>query len=245
MRTKIDTYVEFPITDLDVRNYTIDASEPQIYDLYSIIVHHGTSGSGHFLAYIWSPENSSWFEMNDSHARPTTPEVVHSQSAYMLFYLKRDINPYFSDSDVSSTVSPDPGSSPRLLNLQDPLSSSPRRSSNVSLPSTPKSASYMEHRKNRLLRTQGDISHVRRSLRRLSDQIETTDKRKEDTTRKRLRRSTSFIGDVDDDDEQEEEEEDASQPLASSSLSEGAQQPSSPLKRPRGRPKRQIIIESD
>lgn len=241
MRTKIDTYVEFPITDLDVRNYTIDASESQIYDLYSIIVHHGTSGSGHFLAYIWSPENSSWFEMNDSHARPTTPEVVHSQSAYMLFYLKRDMNPYFSDSDVSSTVSPDPVSPPHLK-LQDPPSSSPRRSSNASLPSTPKSASYLEHCKNRLLRTQGDLSHVRRSLRRLSDQIETTDKPREVSERKRLRRSTSYIEDAEEDDE----DEDASRPpTLASSLSEEVRQPSSPLRRPRGRPKRQIIIESD
>ena len=70
--------------------YTTSPSKKEIYDLYSIIVHHGSSGSGHFLAYIWSPDNDSWFEMNDSHTRPATPDVVFEQNAYMLFYLKRN-----------------------------------------------------------------------------------------------------------------------------------------------------------
>ena len=99
-RSKIDTYVEFPITDLDMTPYTCGGdTDLRLYDLYSIIVHHGTFGSGHFLAYIWSPVNESWFEMNDSHVKPTTPEVVYRQSAYMLFYLRRDVNQRMKDLD--------------------------------------------------------------------------------------------------------------------------------------------------
>jgi hypothetical protein len=71
----------------------------QLYDLYSIIVHHGTFGSGHYLAYLWSPDNASWFEMNDSHTKPTTPDNIHRQSAYMLFYLRRDVNSRLKDVD--------------------------------------------------------------------------------------------------------------------------------------------------
>ncbi|TPX34515.1 hypothetical protein SmJEL517_g02840 [Synchytrium microbalum] len=94
IRCKIDTYVRFPITDFNIAPYTrngvLGDAKPVWYDLYAVIVHHGSSGSGHFLAFTWSPENSSWFQMNDGSAKATSPEDVAQQQAYMLFYSRRN-----------------------------------------------------------------------------------------------------------------------------------------------------------
>ena len=60
-----------------------------VYDLYSVLVHHGYLGSGHYISYIWDHDAASWFEMNDNVCKPTSPTTVGSQSAYLLFYKKR------------------------------------------------------------------------------------------------------------------------------------------------------------
>ncbi|TPX68522.1 hypothetical protein SpCBS45565_g03034 [Spizellomyces sp. 'palustris'] len=104
-RSKIDTYVQFPIEGLNMRPYTNrrQRGAPAIYDLYSAIVHHGSSGSGHYIAFVWSPDNDTWFEVNDTHVRPVTPDVLAQQSAYMLFYVRRKS----VDGEVELEVEPD------------------------------------------------------------------------------------------------------------------------------------------
>ncbi len=59
-RSKIDTYVDFPITDMDMRPFlkgggsAAAATAPHhqegtLYDLFSVIVHQGSCGSGHYF----------------------------------------------------------------------------------------------------------------------------------------------------------------------------------------------------
>ncbi|KAI9092874.1 hypothetical protein DFS34DRAFT_279079 [Phlyctochytrium arcticum] len=112
-RSKIDTYVQFPIEGLDMRPFVTrrKGRTRTVYDLYSIIVHHGSSGSGHYIAFVWSPDNGTWFELNDTHVRPTSPDTLVQQSAYMLFYVRRPLpegEPEEVLGDLEEDEPPDP-----------------------------------------------------------------------------------------------------------------------------------------
>uniref|UniRef100_A0A6Q2YT44 Ubiquitin carboxyl-terminal hydrolase n=1 Tax=Esox lucius TaxID=8010 RepID=A0A6Q2YT44_ESOLU len=50
---KINSHVAFPLEGLDLRPFLAKDSHSQIttYDLLSVICHHGTAGSGHYIAY--------------------------------------------------------------------------------------------------------------------------------------------------------------------------------------------------
>jgi ubiquitin C-terminal hydrolase len=88
-RLKIDTHVAFPF-ELDMKQFVPnpDPHSDHLYYLYAVIVHRGTSGSGHYIAYI--NNQGRWFEMNDRKVTMVTNDQVLEQNAYMLFY---DLNP--------------------------------------------------------------------------------------------------------------------------------------------------------
>ena len=82
-RQKIDSHISFPL-ELDMNPYISNQIEGQIYSLYGVIVHRGSAGSGHYIAYI--KHENRWFEMNDRKATLVDSSEVLEQSAYMLFY---------------------------------------------------------------------------------------------------------------------------------------------------------------
>ncbi|XP_074568079.1 ubiquitin carboxyl-terminal hydrolase 5 isoform X2 [Curcuma longa] len=51
---KLETFVNFPIHDLDLTNYVAHkkGSQPQIYELYALSNHYGSMASGHYTAHI-------------------------------------------------------------------------------------------------------------------------------------------------------------------------------------------------
>jgi ubiquitin C-terminal hydrolase len=54
MKNKLDTFVNFPIHDLDMSKYVKRTSRddrPQVYELYAVINHYGGMGGGHYSAY--------------------------------------------------------------------------------------------------------------------------------------------------------------------------------------------------
>lgn len=54
LKNKLETFVDFPIHDLDVSKYvkSKDASEgTHIYEMYAISNHYGGLGGGHYSAY--------------------------------------------------------------------------------------------------------------------------------------------------------------------------------------------------
>merc|ERR1712083_1295550 len=66
-RTKIDTFIEFPLNGLDMSSYLpnnlsgtrFSNSGSSLYDLAAVIVHHGTgAGSGHYTAF--ATNNKAW-----------------------------------------------------------------------------------------------------------------------------------------------------------------------------------------
>jgi uncharacterized UBP type Zn finger protein len=53
-KQKLETFVNFPIHDLDLTNYIANkkSSERQIYELYAVSNHYGSMASGHYTAHI-------------------------------------------------------------------------------------------------------------------------------------------------------------------------------------------------
>ena len=51
---KLETFVNFPIHDLDLTNYVAHKRGPerQLYELYALSNHYGSMASGHYTAHI-------------------------------------------------------------------------------------------------------------------------------------------------------------------------------------------------
>ena len=74
-----------------------------LYDLYAVTAHTGQIGHGHYVSFSLNP-NKQWYYYNDSLVKKTTKKRVLSESAYMLFYERRnlkldDLLPSFENSD--------------------------------------------------------------------------------------------------------------------------------------------------
>ncbi|KAF8159371.1 hypothetical protein B0H34DRAFT_655402 [Crassisporium funariophilum] len=105
---KVDTFVDFPMKNLDLTNYMppplppgADQSQlnggvpmsledpstqlpPYRYDLYAVTNHYGNLSSGHYTAFIAS--RGGWMYCDDSSVKPVDPKQVVGQKAYVLFY---------------------------------------------------------------------------------------------------------------------------------------------------------------
>nr|AAN04210.1 Putative ubiquitin carboxyl terminal hydrolase [Oryza sativa Japonica Group] len=88
MKNKLDTFVNFPIHDLDMSRYANHSrgDQPPIYELYAVINHYGGMGGGHYSAYAKLVEEDSWYHFDDSHVSSVGEEDIRTSSAYLLFY---------------------------------------------------------------------------------------------------------------------------------------------------------------
>lgn len=92
-RDKIDTFIDFPLTGLDLTNEFTHWNEDEkpVYDCYAVSNHFGGLGGGHYTAFALSDEGT-WSNFDDS--RVTTdvdPKDVVSSAAYCLYYRRRDV----------------------------------------------------------------------------------------------------------------------------------------------------------
>ncbi|XP_051514536.1 ubiquitin carboxyl-terminal hydrolase 20 isoform X2 [Myxocyprinus asiaticus] len=87
---KINSHVSFPLEGLDLKPFLAKESPSQIttFDLLSVICHHGTAGSGHYIAYCQNVINGQWYEFDDQYVTEVHETVVQSAEAYVLFYRK-------------------------------------------------------------------------------------------------------------------------------------------------------------
>uniref|UniRef100_A0A3Q3GMQ0 Ubiquitin carboxyl-terminal hydrolase n=1 Tax=Labrus bergylta TaxID=56723 RepID=A0A3Q3GMQ0_9LABR len=87
---KIGSHVSFPLEGLDMRPFLAKESPSQVttYDLLSVICHHGTAGSGHYIAYCQNVINGQWYEFDDQYVTEVHETVVQNAEAYVLFYRK-------------------------------------------------------------------------------------------------------------------------------------------------------------
>ncbi|XP_029474738.1 ubiquitin carboxyl-terminal hydrolase 33 isoform X2 [Rhinatrema bivittatum] len=88
--TKIGTHVSFPLEGLDLQSFLAKDSPAHIvtYDLLSVICHHGTASSGHYIAYCRNNLNNLWYEFDDQSVTEVPESIVQNAEAYVLFYRK-------------------------------------------------------------------------------------------------------------------------------------------------------------
>ncbi|XP_057545260.1 ubiquitin carboxyl-terminal hydrolase 5 [Amaranthus tricolor] len=91
IKHKLDTYVNFPIYDLDLTKYIANKNslDPQLYELYALINHYGGMGSGHYTAHIKLLDENRWYSFDDNHISSVSEEDVKTNAAYVLFYRRK------------------------------------------------------------------------------------------------------------------------------------------------------------
>merc|ERR1712176_1704483 len=106
-REKIDAFIDFPLTGLDLTPYFNISSPGQepIYDCYAVSNHYGGLGGGHYTAY--AKNNSQWCHFDDSKVSEGIHESdVVSTAAYVLYYRRRDVNAGEWDQPQTQILSP-------------------------------------------------------------------------------------------------------------------------------------------
>ncbi|XP_061596325.1 ubiquitin carboxyl-terminal hydrolase 2-like isoform X2 [Cololabis saira] len=84
--SKLCTFVNFPVKDLDMREFSAEAGEHPVYNLYAVSNHVGSTLGGHYTAYCRNPALGEWYHYNDSRVSPISSSQVRSSNAYVLFY---------------------------------------------------------------------------------------------------------------------------------------------------------------
>ncbi|XP_054279860.1 ubiquitin carboxyl-terminal hydrolase 15-like [Macrosteles quadrilineatus] len=99
-KEKLDTKVEFPLTGLNIDHYVVNKhKENLIYDLIGVCNHYEFLMSGHYTANCKSFRDGKWYCFNDNSVTPISASSVQSESAYVLFYQRRQGTVAASDGD--------------------------------------------------------------------------------------------------------------------------------------------------
>ncbi|XP_070710768.1 uncharacterized protein [Pempheris klunzingeri] len=104
---KISCTVEVP--------YTLQIPENQTYELYAVVDHFGDLRGGHYTAAIKSQDDEKWYDFNDTSVtllryQPFQVDSFEkSDSAYLLFYRKKDVRAADNCSQDIMDVSPPGG----------------------------------------------------------------------------------------------------------------------------------------
>ncbi|XP_010436897.1 PREDICTED: ubiquitin carboxyl-terminal hydrolase 10-like isoform X2 [Camelina sativa] len=87
LKNKIDTFVNFPIQDLDLRKYVKNNNgQSYVYELYAVSNHYGGLGGGHYTAYAKLIDDNKWYHFDDSHVSSVNESEIKNSAAYVLFY---------------------------------------------------------------------------------------------------------------------------------------------------------------
>ncbi|CAF1092626.1 unnamed protein product [Didymodactylos carnosus] len=89
---KIETFVDFPLTDLDLSEFLVDGKAEK-YDLIAVSDHMGTLASGHYTTNAKNINNEQWYQFDDTHVEPINDEKdIVTYRAYVLIYLQQQNN---------------------------------------------------------------------------------------------------------------------------------------------------------
>ncbi|XP_047079445.1 uncharacterized protein LOC124690046 [Lolium rigidum] len=92
---KIDKHVAYP-SELDLKPFHSNPDTEELkYDLYGVVEHSGLPNFGHYVCAIRSSP-SSWHLMDDSHVNSITETSALRHEAYVLFYVRQGMFPWFS-----------------------------------------------------------------------------------------------------------------------------------------------------
>ncbi|KAH7666344.1 ubiquitin carboxyl-terminal hydrolase 4/11/15 protein [Dioscorea alata] len=87
MKNKLETFVDFPIHNLDLSNYIAHKSDQAYpYSLYAVSNHYGNMGGGHYTAYVYHEGQDCWYDFDDRHVASMTEDSIRTSAAYVLFY---------------------------------------------------------------------------------------------------------------------------------------------------------------
>ncbi|XP_078162483.1 ubiquitin-specific protease 8 isoform X2 [Carex rostrata] len=92
-KNKLETYVDFPICDLDLSKYIthrVDDSASTHYRLYAISNHYGHMGGGHYTAYVFHDREKRWYDFDDRCVSVVQEDNIKTAAAYVLFYRRVD-----------------------------------------------------------------------------------------------------------------------------------------------------------
>jgi len=88
---KTDTFVDFPIDELDLTKYIIGYNkESYKYELYGICNHMGGVHGGHYTSFVKN-YNNNWYHFNDQNVDKLDETKLKSDKAYCFFYRKKII----------------------------------------------------------------------------------------------------------------------------------------------------------
>jgi len=90
-RDKISTYVDFPIENLQLNQFTLgntsSNSKNNSYKLFGVSNHIGTLDGGHYTAFCRHLTNDRWFKYDDMEVKEVQDKTsLKSSSSYILFY---------------------------------------------------------------------------------------------------------------------------------------------------------------
>ncbi|XP_076452524.1 ubiquitin carboxyl-terminal hydrolase 32-like isoform X2 [Babylonia areolata] len=101
--------------DEKLKQYDTEDFTGAQYDLYAMSCHTGIMGGGHYVAYSKNP-NGKWYCYNDSSCKEVAEDQLDTNSAYILFYERRNI-------DFSKFMPDTTGKEPDLAEIDDEFES--------------------------------------------------------------------------------------------------------------------------
>ena len=101
-KSKLSDSLEDPNVDGDYKDSpdATDTTEPMtnddgrsemLYDLYAVVHHQGALSGGHYVASLKSELDGQWRLFNDAQIYEIHNRDVVDSSAYILFYIRRDV----------------------------------------------------------------------------------------------------------------------------------------------------------
>ena len=91
---KINTFIEYPLTDLDINPFIQSNDKISKYDLFGVINHFGSLEYGHYTSYCFNYHDNIWYEYNDRIVNKIPKEkeqdIIVNKNGYILFYRAKD-----------------------------------------------------------------------------------------------------------------------------------------------------------
>ncbi|XP_013173462.1 PREDICTED: ubiquitin carboxyl-terminal hydrolase 8 isoform X3 [Papilio xuthus] len=83
---KKQTYIDFPLEELDMSQFSLHCPGNPMYNLYAVSNHYGSMEGGHYTAYCKSSVYGKWYKYDDHVVTEIPASEVKSSAAYILFY---------------------------------------------------------------------------------------------------------------------------------------------------------------
>eukprot|EP00826_Nyctotherus_ovalis_P064575 TRINITY_DN9475_c0_g3_i1.p1 TRINITY_DN9475_c0_g3~~TRINITY_DN9475_c0_g3_i1.p1 ORF type:complete len:220 (-),score=59.34 TRINITY_DN9475_c0_g3_i1:76-690(-) len=102
---RIGTFVSFPLKGLDLEKYVKNSDIKPSYNLCAVSNHFGSIASGHYTAFAWNKVRRGWYNFDDTNVTRMTESKVCTSAAYVLFYVRQDIEMQVDYSKIKQGLS--------------------------------------------------------------------------------------------------------------------------------------------